>query len=50
MADAELLGIPHRILVTEKGIDAGALEYKGRGDSDATPVAPDAIVDFLKNR
>lgn len=50
MADAELLGIPHRILVTEKGIDAGALEYKGRGDSDATPVAPDAIIDFLKNR
>ncbi len=50
MADAELLGIPHRILVTEKGIDAGALEYKGRRDAEASTVAPDQLITFLKSK
>ena len=47
MADAELLGIPHRILVTEKGIDAGALEYKGRRDTEASSIAVDTLVTTL---
>ncbi|MCB1837951.1 MAG: proline--tRNA ligase, partial [Alcanivoracaceae bacterium] len=50
MADAELLGIPHRVLVTEKGIDAGTLEYKGRRDSDATLVPLDQLLTFLKEK
>jgi prolyl-tRNA synthetase len=29
-ADAELLGIPHRLVVAERGIDAGRLEYRQR--------------------
>ncbi|MEM7083620.1 MAG: proline--tRNA ligase [Pseudomonadota bacterium] len=31
-ADMELLGIPHRLVVTDRGLDAGTLEYKGRSD------------------
>ena len=50
MADAELLGIPHRVLVTEKGIDAGTLEYKGRRDSEATLVPLDQLLTFLKEK
>ncbi len=50
LADAELIGIPHRILVTEKGIDAGTLEYKGRRDSDATEVALTDLIRFLQSR
>ena len=32
-ADAELLGIPHRVVVGERGLEAGRLEYRGRRDS-----------------
>lgn len=48
MADTELLGIPHRILVTEKGIDIGTVEYKGRRDTDATIIEIEDIEVFLK--
>lgn len=47
MADAELIGIPHRLLITEKGIDAGTVEYKGRTDSEATIVPIGQIGTFL---
>jgi prolyl-tRNA synthetase len=49
LADAELIGIPHRILVTEKGIDAGKLEYKGRRDTDASEVKLDEVLEFLRS-
>ncbi len=29
-ADCELLGIPHRIVIGERGLDAGKLEYRHR--------------------
>ncbi len=29
-ADAELIGIPHRVVVAERGLDAGQLEYRHR--------------------
>jgi prolyl-tRNA synthetase len=50
LADAELIGIPHRVLITEKGIDAGVLEYKGRRDSEATEVPIAELITFLQNR
>jgi len=34
-ADIELIGIPHRIVVSERGIAAGTFEYRGRRDSEA---------------
>ncbi len=34
-SDLELTGIPHRIVIGEKGLDAGTYEYKGRRDSEA---------------
>lgn len=43
LADAELIGIPHRILVTEKALDDGNVEYKGRRDSDATMLPLDQL-------
>jgi prolyl-tRNA synthetase len=50
LADAELIGIPHRILVTEKGLDAGVLEYKGRRDSEASEIAIADLLPFLSSR
>ncbi len=37
-ADMELLGIPHRLVITERGLDAGTLEYKGRTDEKARDI------------
>ncbi len=48
LADSELLGIPHRIVIAERGMDNGVLEYKGRGDADKTEVAMGEVVAFLK--
>ena len=49
-ADMELIGIPHRIVVGEKGLDAGTLEYKGRCDKDKTEIALDSVIDFMKEK
>lgn len=35
-SDLELMGIPHRIVIGEKGLDAGTFEYKGRRDAEAS--------------
>ena len=34
-ADAELIGIPHRLVISERGLAAGELEYRRRGDSES---------------
>ena len=49
-ADHELMGIPHRLVVGDRGLDEGELEYKGRRDSDATMVPAERILDFLGDR
>jgi len=35
-SDAELLGIPHRLVIADRGLDAGTLEYRGRRDAEST--------------
>ncbi|HKK04849.1 MAG TPA: proline--tRNA ligase [Gammaproteobacteria bacterium] len=49
-ADMELIGLPHRVVLGERGLDAGTVEYKGRRDADKQDVALDGLVDFLKAR
>ncbi|MDF2445944.1 MAG: proline--tRNA ligase [Moraxellaceae bacterium] len=46
-SDAELIGIPHRIVVGEKGLDAGTLEYKGRRDAESRDIGRSELMDFL---
>ncbi len=46
-ADAELLGIPHRLVVSEKGLQAGQLEYRHRRDSEAQLLKRDAALELL---
>ncbi|MCD6060964.1 MAG: proS, partial [Moraxellaceae bacterium] len=46
-SDAELIGIPHRIVVGEKGLDAGTLEYKGRRDAESIDIQRGELMDFL---
>jgi prolyl-tRNA synthetase len=49
-ADAELLGIPHRVVVAERGLDAGTLEYRHRRDSASTDFAAGDALAFLRAR
>src|SRR5690606_24266903 len=49
-ADMELSGIPHRILVGDRGLGEGTLESTGRRDSETQAVAVDDILSFLKQR
>jgi len=47
-SDMELIGIPHRIVLGEKNLDLGMLEYKSRRDSASRLVPRDGIVEFLQ--
>ncbi|MGH8298018.1 MAG: proline--tRNA ligase [Steroidobacteraceae bacterium] len=49
-ADAELLGIPHRLVVAERGLESGRLEYRQRRDTESTEFAAGEAVAFIKAR
>jgi prolyl-tRNA synthetase len=49
-ADMELMGIPHRIVISDRGLEAGELEYKARRAGEAQNIAIDSLVDFLKEQ
>ena len=49
-ADMELIGIPHRLVLGDRGLDAGMIEYKGRRDSDSVDTPLDDIISFLKEK
>jgi prolyl-tRNA synthetase len=48
-ADLELLGVPHRIVIGERSLKEGQLEYRGRRDSDNTMIDQATVMDFLKD-
>ena len=49
-ADMDLLGIPHRLVLSDKGLAARTVEYKGRRDAQPQHVASADAVRFLKER
>jgi prolyl-tRNA synthetase len=49
-ADAELLGIPHRLVVAERGLEAGKLEYRHRRDTESTEFPADEALAFIRSR
>ncbi len=49
-ADMELIGIPHRLVLGERGLDADIVEYKGRRDSDNQQISLNNVIDFIKQR
>ena len=50
LADLELIGIPHRIVVGERGLKEGNVEYQHRRDTAATLVALSEMVAHLKGK
>src|SRR6516164_698160 len=49
-ADLELIGIPHRITIGERGLKEGKLEYQSRRDGQVVAVPRDQIGAFLRER
>lgn len=47
-SDMELIGIPHRIVIGERGLKEGNVEYKGRQDEKPRSVPLQDIIDFIK--
>ena len=49
-ADAELLGIPHRVVVAERGLENGKLEYRHRRDTESTDFPASDALGFVRSR
>ena len=45
--DADLVGIPNRITVGDRGLKEGIVEYRRRSESDVRKLSPDAVVEAL---
>jgi prolyl-tRNA synthetase len=48
-ADMDLIGIPHRVVLSERGLAAGSAEYKGRGDEKPRDLPLEEVVAYLKS-
>ncbi|MCO2273179.1 proline--tRNA ligase [Pseudomonas aeruginosa] len=46
-ADMELIGIPHRIVISDRGLSEGVLEYKGRRDSESQNLPIGELMSFI---
>ena len=49
-ADWELIGVPHRVVISDRGLKEGQLEYQHRRDAAATKVASAEVLAFLRER
>ncbi len=47
LANTELMGIPHRVVVGDRGLEKNAVEYKARRAEDKQEIALDQLLDFL---
>ncbi|MFC3194906.1 proline--tRNA ligase [Marinicella sediminis] len=50
MSDFELLGIPHQVIIGDRALDEGEVEYRDRRDMASTRVNHDTIIQFLTDR
>jgi prolyl-tRNA synthetase len=49
-ADWELIGVPHRVVISDRGLKEGQLEYQHRRDTQATKVPAADIAGFIRDR
>lgn len=49
-ADMELIGIPHRLVFSERGLDSGMIEYKGRRDAESQEISLEQVIAFIKEQ
>lgn len=50
LADVELMGIPHRIVIGDRGLKDGKIEYKGRRDKESQDIACEEIINFVTTK
>jgi len=50
LADLDLIGIPHRVVIGDRGLKENKVEYKKRDAEESQDVAIDEIADFLINK
>ena len=49
LADIELIGIPHRIVVGDRGLEEGTVEYRNRREPDNKHIAMDQLHEFIRD-
>ena len=49
-ADMELIGVPHRVVVSDRGLKEGILEYQGRTEASGTKIAQSEAIGFIEER
>jgi prolyl-tRNA synthetase len=49
-ADADLLGIPHRLTLGDRGLKAGAIEYRARRTGNEENIELNDVVKFLQTK
>lgn len=49
-ADMELIGIPHRIVIGERALKEGCVEYKGRRDAESVNLPLEGLIETLKEK
>jgi prolyl-tRNA synthetase len=49
-ADWELIGVPHRVVLSDRGLKDGKIEYQGRRDAKADSVDYATALEFLKSK
>lgn len=50
LADIELIGIPHRLVIGDRGLESGTIEYKGRRDEEKQEITLDSVLDFIEQQ
>ena len=50
LADTDLMGIPHRLVVGDRGLEQGTVEYKGRRDPQSQHIEVERLISFVKER
>lgn len=50
LADWELIGIPHRVVIGERNLDAGCIEYQGRRDTESTLIPLENAADIVASK
>ncbi|EAR23202.1 proline--tRNA ligase [Nitrococcus mobilis] len=48
-ADMELIGIPHRLVISDRGLSAGTVEYRGRSEPTSRHLPCERVVEFLRD-
>ncbi len=49
-ADMELVGIPHRLVLGDRGLDNGVIEYRGRTDKESVEIPLDSAAAFIREK